>query len=167
MPLGVYENFPENIHETARFSTQLSNKKLQHTIMQILHELNTRAFSLEEISEPSVHGCTVAFEFGIAEANNFNYLDEKETQKATKIVNAEPFSLIDLLCALRYYTAQDGKKKPLKFDYYMIRFLFDKNQVEMQVFHERGPRYISPEGIINLIVKKVNQTFSKTVLRAF
>jgi hypothetical protein len=37
--------------------------------------------------------------------------------------------------------------------------------VEIQVFHERGPRYISPEDIVNLLVNEVNKTTSRKTLK--
>ena len=167
MSVGTYQNFPENIHKETRFSTSLSNKKLQQTVIQTLNELNTHASRLDEVSEPSIPGCIVVFEFGIAESNNFSYLNAEEAKDVIEVVNKEPFSLMDFLCILRYYVTRDGKKKPLKFDYYMIRFLFDKNLVTMRVFHEKGPRYVSPEDMVNLVTRNVNQMLCKTVLTTF
>jgi hypothetical protein len=167
MSLGIYQNFPENIHIEARFSTSLSNKKLQHTIIQTLYELNSRTSSLDEVSEPSIPECTVAFEFGIAESNNFSYLNAEETKNVMKVVSQEPFSLMDFLCILRYYVMRNGKKKPLKFDYYMIRFLVDKDLVTMRAFHEKGPRYVSPKDMVDLVSRNVNQKFCKKVLVTF
>jgi hypothetical protein len=54
---------------------------------------------------------------------------------------------------------------PLKFDYYMIRFAFSKNTMEMRVFHERGPRYISPEDITTFIVNQINKASTKKILK--
>lgn len=166
MGLGFYENFPENVHTATLFTATLSSKKLQQSIIQTLHELNNQTFSLEEVSEPSVHDCAVIFEFGIAESNSFNYLDDKESTEVLRIIKGKPFQIIDLLCAVRYYKSLNEKRKPLKFDYYMIRSAFHENSMEMFIFHERGPRHISPEDISNLIVRRVNQKFSKTVLKA-
>jgi len=164
--LGFYENFPENIHKMAHFATSISNKKLQQTITQILHKLNSENFSLEDVAKPSIFQCTVIFEFGIAEANNFNYLDSEEVNKILKIMRRKPFQIMDFFCAARYYKTQNENKIPLKFDYYMLRFIFDKNFIEMRIFHERGPRHISPEDVVNLIVNKINEAFSKRVLKA-
>jgi hypothetical protein len=165
--LGYYENFPENIHKIARFATSASNKKLQQTIIKILHKLNNENFNLEDIAKPSILQCNTIFEFGIAETNNFNYLDAEETSKVLKIVYKKPFQIMDFFCAIRYYKTRNEEKTPLKFDYYMLRFLFDKNFVEVQIFHERGPRHMSPEDITILIANKINETFSKRILKAF
>jgi len=165
--LGFYENFPENVHKTARFATTISNKRLQQTLIQIFQEINSKTFNLEDIAAPSMSKCTVIFEFGIAEANNFNYLDNEETSRALKVLQKKPFQVMDFFCAIRYYKTQNEKKTPLRFDYYMIRFIFNKNSIETRVFHERGPRYISPEDIANFVADEINETFSKKILKAF
>jgi hypothetical protein len=162
--LGAYENFPKNIHKTAHFTTPTSTKRLQQTLIQTLKETNTKTYNLENITTPSITQCQVIFEFGIAETNNFNYLDENETNRTIKTIQKKPFQITDFFCAIRYYKTQNQKKTPLKFDYYMIRFIFNKNSIETQIFHERGPRYISPEDITNFILNRINQTSSKKVL---
>lgn len=165
--LGFYENFPENIHKIARFTTSISNKRLQQALTKTVHKLNNETFRLEDVANPSVPQCTVIFEFGIAEANNFNYLDNEETSRMLKTIRKKPFQVMDFFCAIRYYKTQNEKKTPLKFDYYMLRFTFNKKSVEIQVFHERGPRHISPEDAPNFIAHKINETFSKKILRTF
>ncbi len=165
--LGFYVNFPENIHKITRFTTSTSNKRLQQTLTKTFHNLNNEIFCLEDIANPSLPQCTVIFEFGIAEANNFNYLDNEEKNRLLKLIRKKPFQVMDFFCAIRYYKTKNKKKTPLKFDYYMLRFTFNKKSVETQVFHERGPRHISPEDVANFIANKINETFSKKILRAF
>jgi hypothetical protein len=162
--LGAYENFPKNIHKTAHFTTSTTNKKLQQTLIQALKETNTKTFNLENIAAPSITQCQVIFEFGIAETNNFNYLDKDEANRIIKSIQKKPLQLADFFCAIRYYKTQNEKKTPLKFDYYMIRFIFNKNAIETQIFHERGPRYMSPEDITNFILTRINETFSRKAL---
>ncbi len=163
--LGLYENFPKTVHKTASFATSISNKRLQQTLIQTLQKTNNENFNLETIANPSVPQCTVILEFGIAEANNFNYLDNDETNKVLKIIQKKPLQVMDFFCALRYYKTQNEKKTPLRFDYYMIRFTFNKDSIIMQIFHERGPRYVSPEDIANFVVNKIGETFSKKILK--
>jgi hypothetical protein len=165
--LGTYENFPKNIHKTAHFNVSSSNRSLQQTLIQTFRKANSETFNLENIADPSVPQCTAIFEFGIAEANNFNYLDDDETNKAIKIIQKKPFQLTDFFCAIRYYKMQKEKKTPLKFDYYMIRFIFNKDLMNMQIFHERGPRYVSPEDIENFILNRINEASSRKILTMF
>ncbi|MGQ9530885.1 MAG: hypothetical protein ACUVQX_04920 [Candidatus Bathycorpusculaceae bacterium] len=165
--LGIYTNFPENVHKTSFATSIISNKKLQQTLIHIFKEINAKSFRLEEIADPSIPQCTAIFEFGIAEADAFNFLNDEETGKVLKAINKKPFQLMDFFCAIRYYKTQNEEKKPLRFDYYMIRFTFNKKYVELHVFHERGPRYVSPEDIINFILDKINGAFSRKILKIF
>ncbi|MGB9714520.1 MAG: hypothetical protein ACPLZC_06035 [Candidatus Bathyarchaeales archaeon] len=164
--LGFYEGFPANVHKTAVFTTLTSSKRLQEQIIRLFHELNANAFNLEDVAAPSIPQCTVIFEFGIAETNSFNYLDNEEVAKVLETIHKKPLQIMDFFCVIRYYkeTAEE-KKKPLKFDYYILRFLFNKNTVEILIFHEKGPRYVSPEEIIAFLTNKINEASSKKVLR--
>jgi hypothetical protein len=163
--LGFYENFPVNIHRIEAFATPLSNKRLQRRLIQVLHDVNRRTFSFEEVACPTVPECTIIFEAGLADAGSFNYIDEEETQKVLNALRKAPFQTMDFFCAIRYYKGTAENKTPLKFDYYLMRLIFGKNAVEIQVFHERGPRYISPEDITTFLVNKVNKTSSRKTLK--
>jgi hypothetical protein len=72
---------------------------------------------------------------------------------------------MDFLCAIRYERMQEEKKKRMRIDYYMLRLIFSEGFTEVQVFHEKGIRYTSPDDLVKLVVKKVNAAFSKKVLR--
>ena len=164
--LGFYENFPKNPHRITRFNTSISNKGLQQALTQIFHQLGNENLAIEDVANPSMSQCTVVFEFGIAEANNFNYLNNEEKNRVLRVIQKKPFQTMDFLCSIRYYKAQNEKKTPLKFDYYMLRFTFNKNTMGMEVFHERGSMHISPEEITSFVAKKINGKFSKKILKA-
>jgi hypothetical protein len=164
--LGLYENFPENIHRVSNFGSTLSIQKLQQRLVQALYEVNRKPFSFEEISHPALCECTIIFEVGIAETNSFNYIDDEEAKRVLESLRKQTFQLLDFFVAVRYYKGNVPKKAPLRFDYYMVRFIFGtNNSVEMQVFHERGPRYISPEDIVNFVWKQVNGSSARKILK--
>jgi hypothetical protein len=163
--LGLYENFPATIHKTAHFNTLSSNKKLQQRLTEALQKLNTETLSLETVTDPSIPKGTVNFEFGIAEANNFNYLDSEEAITLVKTINKSPLEIMDFFCVAQYHKPQKEKATRLRFDYYMLRFTFHEGSMDTVVFHERGPRYMSPEDIVNLIVNRVNQGSLKKMLK--
>jgi hypothetical protein len=163
--LGFYENFPANIHRTDNFTSPFSSKKLQQRLIQVLHKINRRTFSFEEVAYPTVPQGTIIFEAGLAEAKNFNYIDEEETKRVLTALRKATFQTMDFFCAVRYYKGAGEKKKPLKFDYYLMRFVFGKNSVEIQVFHERGPRYILPEDIVAFLVNEINKTSARKMLK--
>jgi hypothetical protein len=162
--LGFYENFPVNIHLIDAFTTPLSNTKLQRKLIQVLHDVNRKTFSFEEVSCPTVPECTIIFEAGLADAGGFNYIDEEETKKVLRALRKAPFQTMDVFCAVRYYKGAE-EKKPLRFDYYIMRVAFGKNVVEIRVFHERGPRYVSPEDLVAFFVTKVNETSKRKILK--
>ncbi len=163
--LGFYENFPANIHRIDSFTSPLSSKQLQQRLIQVLYTINRETFSFEEIACPTVPQGTIIFEAGLAEAASFNYIDEEETKRVFTALRKAPFQTMDFFCAVRYYKGAGEKKTPLKFDYYLMRFVFGRESVEIQVFHERGPRYISPEDIVTFLVNEINKTSTRKILK--
>ena len=163
--IGFYENFPVNIHRIETFTSSLSTRKLQQRLIQVLQDINRRTFSFEEIAHPTVPECSVIFEVGIAEAKSFNFIDKEEAKNVLSVLRKETLRLMDFFCAVRYYKGTAEKKTPLKFDYYMIRVVFGKDSVEIRVFHERGPRYISPEDIVTFLVNMINEASARKILK--
>ncbi len=163
--LGLYANFPQNPHMLAIFSNSVSDKRLQQALTQTFLKLNNETFKLEEVANPSVPNCQVVFELGIADENDFNYLDANEKEKLLKAINKRTFPVMDFFSAIRYYRTGEQNKSCLRFDYYMMRFLFDKNLTEIRVFHEKGSMHVSPDELIEFVVVKVNSTFSKKALK--
>lgn len=134
--------------------------------MKTFHKINGKVFELEEVSGPSIPKCKVMFELGIAEAHYFNYLDSEETKRILKLLKRKSIKTLDFFCAIRYYKLQQGKRDHLKFDYYMLRFLFDRRRTEIHVYHEKGPRHVSPSEIVVFItgkVKELSSNFGKII----
>jgi hypothetical protein len=165
--LGIYDNFPLNIHRTESFTSPLSRKKLQQKIAQIFQKINQETLTFEEVGNPTIPNSQIIFEFGIADGGNFCYLNEEEAQKLQNSLTNESLQTMDWFCLIRYYKNTEQKvKRPLKFDYYMLRIGFgEKGIVELQVFHERGPRYISPEDLVAFIARKVNGLSARKTLK--
>ena len=163
---GRFEGFPNNIHLIEFFSSKLSHKRLQLRLIEILQELNKQEYSFDQISIPTVPGCKIIFDIGIAESEDFNYIDLDEEKKLTEATKRRYLDEIDLYFAIRYYKINKNKRKPLKFDYYMIGIIFKKDRgLEIRAFHERGPRYLTPEDLVNVLIKKVNQKSSRKILK--
>ncbi|MCW4046333.1 MAG: hypothetical protein NWE99_02050 [Candidatus Bathyarchaeota archaeon] len=163
--LGTYENFPASTHLVATFASQLSSRKLQEKLIQVLRGVNRKTFSFDQVAQPALHDCTVILEAGLAEGESFSFIDDEETEKALGLLRKASFERMDLFCVVRYYKGTAEKKKPLKFDYYMLRAVFGEGSMELQVFHERGPRYISPEDLVVFLVREVNNTSARRILR--
>jgi len=133
--------------------------------VEVLQEVNCRKFSFEDFGNPTIPGCTVIFEVGIADSNSFTFIDEQEAKKVLAAVRKEPFGLMDFFCAIRYYRDYASIKKPLRFDYYITRFVFDESIIEVQVFHERGPRYFSPKDMVLFLIDRINETSVRKILK--
>jgi hypothetical protein len=164
--LGVYNNFPKTVHKIVVFAASTSEKRLQRALIEVFHRLNNGTLRLEEVATPSVPQCTVIFEFGIGEEGDFSYLDSQERDRLLKMIEKKLFQLMDFLCVIRYYKMQNGKKTPLKFDYYMLRFVFSKKSLEMQIFHEKGLMYVSPKDLPSFLARRINAELSKKALKA-
>ena len=163
--LGFYTNFPQNIHRAETFLTSISTKKLEQVLVETLYRLNSETLSLEEVAAPSIPDCKVIFEVGVAEGNDFNYLDSEERDRLLSALNKKLFQVMDFLCVIRYHRMQRERKLRTRFDYYMLRLMFGENLTEIQVSHERGIRHTSPDELVKLVLNRVNAAFSKKVLR--
>lgn len=161
--IGIYDNFPVTIHNTEQYTSKVPIKQIQQKLIKILYELNQCEFTFEQVSIPTIPQGRLFFEFGIAEATNFTFINEEVMRKTLKNLAKEP-KILDLFCAIRYYKMEGEKKRALKFDYYMIRIIFDKSTFEVQTFHERGPRYLLPQEVFTFVVTKINESIGKKIL---
>ena len=166
--LGFYENFPAIIHLNEIFISALSKKVLQQKFIQLFSDLNRKSFSFEEVGNPTVPGGTVLFEFGLADEQSFNYIDREDAEKISAFIERQALQVMDLFCVIRYYKAVKPKKLPLKFDYYLIRLKFGKEHtLELQLYHERGPRYLGPKELSDFLFRKINSSSSRKILKPF
>jgi hypothetical protein len=162
LTLGLYKGFPASIHRIDTFSSTISNKQIQQKLINVFNDVNQKEFTFEEVTNPTVPDGKVIFEFGIAEAMNFNFIDGKELERTLELLEKQRVHSLDFFCSIRYYKEEGTNKNPLKFDYFLIRTIFNKNKLEIHVFHERGPRYISPEELTTFIFEKINELSTKS-----
>ncbi len=165
MPFGFYENFPSHIHRVESFASGFSNVQLQQKLIQGFYEINRKEFSFEEVANPTIPGCKLIFEFGLAGDEGFNYINEEEAKKVLSLLMGVHLHIMDFFCGVRYYKSKEDKKTALRFDYYLLRTIFNRGKIEIQVHHERGPRYVSPEDLTMFIFKEMNEGSDKKVLR--
>jgi len=163
--LGRYENFPEAIHGVARFTHRLSVRKLQQAILHALHRLNQEIHDLDAIAPFSSLKCEVSFEFGVAEDNLFNYLDKEELDSLQRAIVKRALPILDFLCVVRYHVTKGGKRVPLRFDYHLLRLVFQRRSVELQIFHERGTQRVSLEDLITFLTKCIKDELSRRQLK--
>jgi len=159
--LGHYENFPQVVHSVTKFTYQSTEKELHQAILRALYQLNQEKHDLNTVSPFSTPRCEVTFEFGVAEDITFNYLDRDELERIQKGIKKEAPPTLDFFCVVRYHTLKEGRRKPLKFDYNLLRFLFHKNSVEIQVSHERGIRRVPLEDLTSFIIGQIREELSR------
>jgi hypothetical protein len=163
--LGSYENFPEVVHGDARFTCKSSTTKVQQAVLSALHHLNQEVCSLSTVIPYSLRECEVSFEIGVAEDFNFIFLDNKELDRFQRSIVERNLPTLDFFCVVRYHVATDGKKRvPLKFDYHMLRFLFQEHSLEILICHERGTQRVPIESLIRFITNRINDGLSQNRL---
>ena len=160
--LGRYENFPLNVHAIASFDYQESAKDVQRAILCAFHRLNNEVCDLGAITPFLTQKCEVGFEFGVAEGIDFNFLDQKEVDECLKFVAENDVETLDFFVVVRYHLVkEDGKRVPLRFDYHVLRFVFQGSGVEMRIRHERGSQRITVDDLTTFITKKINAELSQ------
>jgi hypothetical protein len=131
----------------------------------MFYEINGLEFSFEEAGHPTIPGCKIIFEFGLADSDIFNFIDKEEVKKVTEFLENQPLENMDFFCVIRYYKGEGEKKRALKFDYYLLRTVHNRSIFEIQVYHKKGLRYVPPEDLTMFIFNKVNEAFSRKVLK--
>jgi len=157
---GIYENFPNLYHGDAFFSSQVSPQILQRILISLFYRINRGE---EVLDVPLFAGQDIQLmpEIGIAEELTFSFIDEEEKRRWLENVKKKAFKILDFIWIVRYYASENGRNKPLKFDYYLLRFIFKPEAIELKVHHERGTRRLPPEDLIRLISNKINQELKR------
>jgi hypothetical protein len=111
------------------------------------------------LTRASPPNCKVNFELGLAEEDTFNFLDKEELERLQRsLEEGETSRILDFFCATRYHTTtSNGKVKPLKFDYTLLRFTFQQEIMEMFVAHERGTQRIPIEDLVTFLTDRINR----------
>ena len=153
--LGKFENFPIFVHKTKTFKIDSPLISVQKKIIKSLYNLNGRELPSSRIFSGMGGGFSIIFEIGVADGANFNYLDETELDRYLNYLKNESFRVLDFFLVNRYYTTDDEKRrKPLKFDYQMMRLEFSNDKLIIKIYHERGPRRIQLEELIDFFASQ-------------
>ncbi len=149
-----------------RFTCESSIEEVQQTILLALHNLN-QVCGLRAVTLNLPQECEVSFEIGVAEDSDFNFLDEKEVDRfQTRIVEKE-LQILDFFFVVRYHVVNDNEKRvPLKFDYHILRFMFQESSIQLLICHERGTQRVPLEDLVTLIVKRINEELSQRQLKS-
>jgi len=157
---GTYEYFPEIYHGVANFSYTTPTKKLQRILIELLYQINQRKGGLN-FPEFTRQNIKVELEIGIADGLTFNYLDREVLKQYQEKYSRKVFPKLDFLCIARYYVTKKKHQSSLRFDYYMLRFLFNKKKATLRVYHEKGTRRLPIGDLIRFLMEKINQELSR------
>jgi len=118
---------------------------------------------MKTITEASPPNCCATFEFGLADGDTFNFLDAQELKKIQKALEETALETIDFYCAIRYHiTEPSGRRRPLKFDYKILRFTFKDKDMDLAAYHERGNQHIPIEDLVEFFQKQINKKLIQT-----
>jgi hypothetical protein len=159
--LGTYDDFPQIHHGMARFSYSVETIELQRVILNCLLELNenTDGLALPELARQNMR---VEMEAGVADGLTFNFLNRDVLNQCLKVASESGFKTLDFFLVVRYYRIEASSKTPLKFDYYIMRFMFEEKEVEMLVHHERGTRRLAVKEFMAFQVHRINNELKAT-----
>ena len=162
---GRYENFPETVHGVTRFEHQDPTNDTQKAILCTFHRLNKETFDLGTVTPYLKQKCEVGFEFGVAEGVGFNFLDQTELDRCLESVDKADAEILDFFFVIRYHRAGDsGKRVHLRFDYYVLRFLFQESGLEMRIRHEKGTQRVPLDDLTEFLVEHINVELSQRQL---
>ncbi len=154
--LGRYENFPGAIHGMVRIAYNASKGNVQKAVVSAFAQLSQRGCGFKEIAHSIPPTCEVLFEFGIGEDATFTFMDNDLKEKLVTEIERKPLVFLDFLCVLKYCRVDEsGKRTPLKFDYYMLRLLFAKRSLDFLIFHERGPRRVHVQDLLDFLKNRI------------
>jgi hypothetical protein len=154
---GSYENFPETVHCIASFNFQGSAKNIQQAILYAFHKLNYEVHNLGAVTSYLKQKCDVSFEIGVAERDAFNFLDEKELDQCLRCITEKKFQTLDFFFIIRYHIIKgSGERVPLRFDYHVLRLVFQEDCFKMRIRHEKGTQRIQLDDLTDFIVKQIN-----------
>ncbi|MBS7604844.1 MAG: hypothetical protein QXR84_01850 [Candidatus Bathyarchaeia archaeon] len=152
--LGIYTFFPERSHYSAHIKFNVPIIDLQRTILNLLYKLNgcKAEGSLLSLVEPNVEAF---IEFGVADGLVFNYLDVNTLDNLLKAISGKILRVLDFLCIIRYYKVRSDKRVALRSDFFFLRFLFNNDELEIQVFHEKGLQRVSTKDLVKFLVERI------------
>ncbi|HER54353.1 MAG TPA: hypothetical protein ENO13_00430 [Candidatus Bathyarchaeota archaeon] len=163
--LGRFDRFPKNVHEVAVFNYQDPKTKLQQTVLCTLQKLNIKTFALNNIMPFFEQDYKVSFEFGIADGQDFTFLDEEQLGQTLKFSEENELVFLDFFVVVRYHKIdENGKQIPLRFDYHVLRFAFHEKIVELLIRHERGTQRIATQDLVEFLTQQVNLELKKEKL---
>lgn len=154
--LGTYAFFPRKHHYVHHLKLEIPPHSAQKAILKALfrlngHEIRDTLFNFIVGSDTKI-----ILEVGVADGLSFDYLNIDTLNNILRIINERPASTLDFLCIVKYYRLRDNKRVALRFDFFLLRFLFHEGgEISIHAFHERGLQRIHAEELISFLIKEI------------
>jgi len=161
--LGIYSSFPALIHGNAILTHDVNVASLQECVVQVISRMNLEKVetALTVADRSGYFPGESRFEVRIAEGSSFRRLNSRMRRRIVEYLRARgEFSTFDYSLTIRY-RIKDDMKHSLHCDKYLVRHLFFENQMEIQLFHEKGIRRFNPDEIITMLVKRINDELGR------
>ena len=161
--LGIYSSFPAIIHGDAILTYDVNVKVLQECIVQAISKIHMEKIetTLSAADRSGYFPGETRFEVRIAEGSSFRILNPRMKRRIIEHLRAQgEFSTFDYSLTIRY-RIEDDMRHSLHCDKYVVRLLFFEDQMEIQLFHEKGIRRLNPDEVITMLVKRTNDELEK------
>lgn len=154
-PLGTYIAFPKRYHYAQRIMLREPPVIVQRALLNTLHKLNGQKTKNDLFSSFVGSDVEVILEIGVANGFSFDYLNMETLTTLLKAADERGFRILDFICIVRYYRFRDNKRVPLRFDFFLLRFLFNgRGELKVKVFHERGLQRIPAEYLVKFLLRE-------------
>jgi len=161
--LGVYPSFPTLIHGDVILTHDVNLSVLQECVVQAIVNMNVEKVetALSVADRSGYFLGETRFEVRIAEGLSSRSLNLRMKKRIIEYLRARGgFSTFDYSLTIRY-RIKDDMRHSLHCDKYLVRHLFFEDQMEIQLFHEKGIRRLNPDEVITMLVKRINDELGK------
>ena len=161
--LGIYSSFPAIIHGDAILTYDVNVKVLQECIVQAISKIHMEKIetTLSAADRSGYFPGETRFEVRIAEGSSFRSLNPSMKRRIIEHLKSRgEFSTFDYSLTIRY-RIKDDMRHSLHCDKYLVRHLFFEDQMEIQLFHEKGIRRLNPDEVITMLVKRINEELGR------
>jgi len=160
--LGTYLSFPTLIHGHVVLTHDVNVKVLQECVLQAIYKIGMERIEtkLSVADRPGYFPGESRFEVRIAEGQSFRRLDPRIRRIIDYLRAKDGFSTFDYSLTIRY-RIKDAMRHSLHCDKYVVRHIFFEDQMEIQLFHEKGIRRLNPDEVITMLVKRINDELGR------
>jgi len=161
--LGICPSFPSLIHGHAILTHDVNVTVLQECIVQAISKMNMEKIEMMlSVADRSGYFLgETRFEVRVAVGSSFRSLNPPMKRRIIEYLRARgELSTFDYSLTIRY-RIKDDMRHSLHCDKYFVRHLFLEDQMEIQLFHEKGIRRFNPDEVITMLVKRINDELGK------